>query len=292
MDAELRELKHAIAEPVPADIGAVPARRQRRGRPELPGLLVAEVKCLAARVTQGIVVPGREPEFRGVVHPCISPAAFRDHGADLCISQHIRPRGGRGLSGCERDHILASVGRETAEAVEEDALARWGRCRRRRQWRSGRGETWNLARDRRLPLDLLGHRLRAVREDRPRDRLQQDAVFLGKLLAPPQENPAGLVHPVRFGAGGNQADDALLQDLTISGKILVKNDQIEFQSLLAQVGVRLESLLHQFDPVRIGDTQQENRQVTRDTEWPQARLAEPVSGDDSGIGAKERICLN
>ena len=139
---------------------------------------------------------------------------------------------------------------------------------------------------------MLGHRLRAVREDRPRDRLQQDAVFLRKLFTPPQENPAGLVHPVRFGAGGNQADDALLQDLTISGKILVKNDQIEFQSLLAQVGVRLESLLHQFDPVRIGDAQQENRQVTRDTERPQARLAEPVSGDDAGIGAKERIGLN
>ena len=130
-DPQLRVLKHAVAESVSADVGAVPARGQRRRRPELTGFLVADVKRLAAGVAHRIVVPGGEPEFVGVVHPGVGPAAFRDHRADLGVGQHVRPRRGRGLTRRERDHVLASVGREPAQTVEEDAFARGrrGGCR-------------------------------------------------------------------------------------------------------------------------------------------------------------------
>ena len=139
-------------------------------------------------------------------------------------------------------------------------------------------EARNLALDRRPPLDLLGQGLGAVGEDHPRDRLQQHPVFLRQLFAAPHEDPAGLVHPVRFRARGDQAHDPVLQDLPIPGEILVQDDQIGFQSFLAPVGVGLEDLFHQIDPVHVGDAHQDDRQVARDPEAPTGRTGRAGCG--------------
>ena len=50
--------------------------------------------------------------------------------------------------------------------------------------------------------------------------------------------------------------------------------------------------MHQIDPVHVGDAHQEDRQVARDPEGPQAGLAEPVAGEDAGAGAVERVGVN
>ena len=62
-DAVLGVLEDAVAKAVADDVRRGAAGRQRRGRPELAGLLVADVERLAAGVLDRIVVPGREPKL-------------------------------------------------------------------------------------------------------------------------------------------------------------------------------------------------------------------------------------
>ena len=292
VDPHLRVFKHAVAEPVTANVRSVPARGQRRRGPELTGFLIADVKCFATGVADRIVMPGGQTEFVGVVHPRVRPTAFRDHRADLRVGQHVCPWRGSGLARGERDHVLASVGREPTQTIKEDSFARRRRTSGRRQPRSRRYEPWNLSPHRSLPLDLLGQGFGAVGQDHARDRLQQDPVFLRQLFAAPQKDPTGFVHAVRFRAGVDQVEDAVLQDLTISGKILVENDQIDFQSLFVPVGMGLESLFDQIDPMHVRNAHQQDRQVARDPEGPQAGLAEPVAGEDAGTGAVQRVGMN
>ena len=61
------------------------ADRQRRGTPELAGLLVADVDDLAAAVGDRIVVPGRDPVLVAVVRPRAADAGLRDHAAELAL---------------------------------------------------------------------------------------------------------------------------------------------------------------------------------------------------------------
>ena len=99
------------------------ASRQRRGRPETPALLVADVERLAAGVGDRVVVPGREPEFVAVLRPGVGAAALGDDGAELRVGDHVDPRRGRGLAGREDDDVLAAVAAEAAQAVEERQVA-------------------------------------------------------------------------------------------------------------------------------------------------------------------------
>ena len=68
-DPVLRMLEDAVAESVAADVRGRPAARQRRGRPEVTALFVTEVQGFSARIAHGIVVPGREAEFVGILAP-------------------------------------------------------------------------------------------------------------------------------------------------------------------------------------------------------------------------------
>ena len=92
-------LEDAVAEAVPNDVRRRAAGRQRRGRPELAGLFVADVEGLAGEVAHRIVVPGGEPEFVRVLAPGVGAAAFRNDGAERRIGQHIDPGRGRDLAG-------------------------------------------------------------------------------------------------------------------------------------------------------------------------------------------------
>ena len=122
-DAVFGVFEDAVAEAVAGDVGVSAACRQRRRRPELPGLLVAEIERLAAGVADRVVVPGGEPEFVAVLRPGVGAAAFGDDRAELRVGDHVDPRRGRRLAGAEDDHVLAAVAAEAAQAVEERQVA-------------------------------------------------------------------------------------------------------------------------------------------------------------------------
>ena len=122
-DAVLGVLEHAVAEAVAGDVRVLTAGRQRRGRPEAAGLLVADVDRLAAGVGDRIVVPRREAELVAVLRPGVGAAALGDDRAELRIGDHVDPRRGRGLAGAEEHDVLAPVAAEAAQAVEERQVA-------------------------------------------------------------------------------------------------------------------------------------------------------------------------
>ena len=75
-DAMLGVFKYGVAEAMADDIGHRAARGQRRGRPELSALLIADVKGLARGVPDGIVAPGRQAKLMRVVRPSVGAAAL------------------------------------------------------------------------------------------------------------------------------------------------------------------------------------------------------------------------
>ena len=115
----LRMLEDAVAEAVPADVRCRAAAGQRRGRPEVAALFVAEVQGFAARIAHRVVVPRGEAEFVGVLAPGVGLTALRDDGAEVRIRQHVHPRRRRHLPVRGRDDVLAAIRRESAEPVEE-----------------------------------------------------------------------------------------------------------------------------------------------------------------------------
>ena len=86
VDAVFRVFEDAVAEAVPGDIGSRAAAGQRRGRPEVAALFVADVEGLSARIGDRIVVPGRQAELVGVFAPGVGAAALGDDGAEIADS--------------------------------------------------------------------------------------------------------------------------------------------------------------------------------------------------------------
>src|ERR1041385_947384 len=120
----LAVLEDAVAEAVPRDVGRGAAAGLRRRRPEVSALLVSQVKAFAARLAHRIVAPRGEPELVGILAPGVARAAFRDHGAEVRVRQHVHPRSRRSLCGRSRDDVLAPVGAESSGAVEKLEIAR------------------------------------------------------------------------------------------------------------------------------------------------------------------------
>ena len=63
----------------------------------MAALFVAKIKSLPSGITHGIVVPGGEAELVGVLAPRVGRTAFRYHGAEAGVCQHVYPRRGRDL---------------------------------------------------------------------------------------------------------------------------------------------------------------------------------------------------
>ncbi len=243
-DAGLVMLEHAVAEPVPAHVAGAAARGQRRRRPERARFLVADVERLAAAVAQRVVVPRGEPEFVRVFRPGVRAAALADDRADVRAGDHVDPRRRRALAGLEGDDVLVSVGRETAQAVAEDALARRERVYRLGGWRRARapaGPTCAPPSTRRSTCSSSG--LVGVAEHDAGDGLQQDPLVLGKLFGAPHEDPARLVEHLCFGPRVDQPHDLVLQHRPVAGEILVHDHQVRRQPLHAPVRVGLQHLL-------------------------------------------------
>ena len=130
-DAALRVLEDAVAESVAADVRLRAAAGQRRGRPEMAALFVAEVKGFSARIAHGVVVPGSEAELVGILAPRAGQAALRDDGSEVRVGQHIHPRRRRHLPVRGRNHILAPIRGESSQPVEEDQIVA------RQRWAAG-----------------------------------------------------------------------------------------------------------------------------------------------------------
>ena len=77
-DAVLGVFEHGIAKAMTDDVGRRAARGQRRGRPELPGLLVPDVKGFPGGVGDGVVVPGRQAKLVAIFDPGVGAAALRN----------------------------------------------------------------------------------------------------------------------------------------------------------------------------------------------------------------------
>ena len=91
---------------------ASPPHGGGRRRPELAGLLVAEVNGLAGRIGDGIVAPGGQAVHLAVAGPGVAAAGLGDQAAEAGVGEHVDPRGRRPRRRrVRRDDVLAAVRR-------------------------------------------------------------------------------------------------------------------------------------------------------------------------------------
>ena len=194
---------------------------------------------------------------------------------------HVDPGRGRRTPGLEEDHVFAPVGREAAQAVFEDPLARReGLGRGVGVWRRRGLQRGGEAARRVAALHLFAQRLRRVGEHDPRHALEKDLVLFREVLDAAQEDAAGLVDQARVGAGVDGADDAVVERGAVAREVFVDDDQVAGEPLEAPVGVRAEHIGHKIQAREVADAQQHDRDVPRDAEAPEALLVQFVRGDD------------
>ena len=290
-DAPLGVLEHAVAEAMAGDIRRHPARGQRQRRPDVPAVLVTQVKGFAAGVADRIVVPRREAEFVRVLAPGVGRAALRDDRAESRVGQHVDPRRRGDVGRIGGDHILAPVGGEATEAVEENQIRARRRRRRRRigavraQRLQARDHGFRLA----AAVDLVGQQPVLVAENHPRDRLQQDAVLVRNMVCRAHENAARAIDQAGLDAERDQPGDLVVEQLPIAGVVFVPDHQVGDQPFQAPVAMGAHKLAHQFDIFRVLDLHQHDRQVAGDRIAPQAGLPAPVLQQDAGGGAQRGV---
>src|SRR5262249_50176992 len=146
------------------------ADRQRRRRPDLAGLLVAEEDGLSRSVANGIVRPGRELVLATVARPRESGSGLGHEKAEAGVRDHVRPWSRRVLSAPEDRHVFAGALVEAAEAVPEAQL-QTGRRRLalRRRGRPCRGRA-GCRPPRQRADDLIDERRPARQDDASRRR--------------------------------------------------------------------------------------------------------------------------
>src|SRR4029077_12632390 len=123
-------------------------------------------------------------------------------------------------------------------------------------------------------------------------RLEQAAVFAGKLFQTPDKNAARLVEQGGFDACGNQTEDLVLQGLVIDGNVFIENDEVHRQTFHSPVGVSLEQVLDELDSGGVADAKQDDRRVTGDAVAPKPALAAPVIEQDIGQSTPGGIGIN
>jgi len=204
-------LEHGITKAMPNDIGRRAARRQRCRRPKLSSLLIANVKGLARGVLNGIVAPGRQSKFMGILHPSVSCAAFGNNCTEKGIGQDIDPRRRRHLAGLEGDDIFVAIAGKAAQAVREIQLPLRERLRPLSRPRPDRRQCWDPGIQNTPMFQLFAQSSLFIVQYNPRRGLKQYPVVAGNLFKAPDEDAAGLVQRLRFNAGRDQACDPVMQ---------------------------------------------------------------------------------
>ena len=202
--------------------------------------------------------------------------------------------GDRAGGGMDLDGVFLAAADESAEAVErrERPGVRGGGAIVAARFAAGR-EPRRQRRDRRERTNelLIEPALRRV-HDGSRRGLEQRLILGRHEIGPAQEHTARLVGPSMFGAALQHLHERLLEVLTVAGAVLVEHDEIERQSLGAQVLVRLEQIAEERELGSVGETRDQHGSVARDAVLPQFGLAAAVrlhgvARAQAGIGVEQ-----
>ena len=279
-------LEDGIAVTVAAGGGGAADGRAGHGRPDAAGFVVADIEGFAGGVGDGVVMPGGEAELVGVFFPGIGGPGFADDGAEVGVGQDVDPGGGGGGAGCDLDDVFPSVGGEAAEAVEVFELAGGeGGGRFIAITGDGGQEFGDIGIGDNTAVDLVGEGSMAVAENEAGDGAEKDAVVFGDLVYIAYKNSAGLIEELAFGAGLDEADDGVEEILAIAGIGLGPDDEIDFETLLAPVGVGLDEAADQIEIGLVGDGEQDDGAVAGDAVAPEGGLVATIGGDDAGAAA-------
>ena len=145
-DLVARVLPCGVALAVPDGVRPAVAGRQRRGRPETAGVLVADEDGLARRIADRVVAPRRQPVVVTVFGPGEAQAGFRRGESEPRMGHDVRPRPGSDGAGglIDVNHVFTAPVGEASEAVEHLEIVgrggprRLGLVARRRTWRAPR----------------------------------------------------------------------------------------------------------------------------------------------------------
>ena len=108
-----------VALPVARHVGSgLLANRERRRAPQLATLFIPDVDRFTRRVAHRIVRPRGQLVFVTVERPRIARARLGHLEAEVRIRDHVDPGRRRPLSLTEDGHILPSIRRKAAQAVE------------------------------------------------------------------------------------------------------------------------------------------------------------------------------
>ena len=97
-----RRVKRRVALAVADGDGRAGAARQGRRRPDLAGLLVAQIDDLAGRVGDRVVAPGRQAVHLAVAGPGVARPGLGHQEAEAGVGEHVDPRGRRQASATGR----------------------------------------------------------------------------------------------------------------------------------------------------------------------------------------------
>ena len=111
-----------VPEAVADDIGRCAASRHRGWRPELTGLFIPKVECLAPCIRNGIVVPRRKAELMAIFRPGIG-AADAETTVPNCGLASTFDQGSRShLAGGKRYDIFSTIRGKAAQSIIENQL--------------------------------------------------------------------------------------------------------------------------------------------------------------------------
>ncbi len=239
-------------------------RRQRRRRPDVTAVLVAQVQNLARRVGDGVVVPGCEPVGLAVVRPCVTAARFRHDEPEGGVGDDVDPGRRRWKEAdcivrrADADDILAAVRREAAGAVVEQQF----RLRRQRldflRGCTAARQVVGQAGGRFGSFELIGQRAAVGVQYDPASGLEQGAPPPADLIRLTQEDAAALLGQCMTVAGADEILQLRVQFILIGRRLLVEKDQIRFQPFQMPVGVCSQQLPDQRQVLGIADQDEQD----------------------------------
>src|SRR5882724_2489909 len=295
LDPVLDMLENGIAESMSGSIRRFPTGRQGSRAPENAAFLITYIEDLSRRIADGIVIPGRKPEFMGILHPGIGLPALRDHRSEMRVGQHIAPGCRSDLPPRTSDHVFASIMGESALSVKKEQVSIVPQrlhdlCLR--EIRLSGDDAWDRRPGRTPPADMITQVPCAVGESNTRHRLQQYAVLQGDLICYAYKDAAGTIRDIPFYAGADQAQQLTLQQLAITSMILIPDHEVYDQPLETPVGMCLHQLFDQVDIGRVFYLYQHDGQVAGNGIAPEPRLAPLVLAKDGRVRAQQGIAVD
>ena len=295
-DSAMLMLETAVPLAVTDEVRAFVPDRQRRGAPDLPGLLVANEEGFSGQVPDRIVRPRRELVLTAVAPPRVAGPGFRHEAAEGRVGQDVDPGSRSPLPFSQDRDVFGAVFGEAPQAVEE--LERQARRRNVFRGRPGRNGLRGPCRGS-APQeadDLLRQRPVAREQDDSRGCGERVALLAGEQLAAQDEDFAGRI--LRGGAGhpGPRADQRLERRAElgrVGGRLLVDDDQVHTQPLPPPVLVGAQKLAHDALVLELVDPDEHDGPIAGDPVSPESRSSFAVAPErldrsaQRGIGVED-----